>query len=138
MAYSKLHQAARDYASKGWPVFPLQVGSKIPLANSAGFKDATTDLAQIDAWWAEGDWNIGFEPEQAGLCVVDVDLGGIYTDPECRHVVLTPGNGKHFYYAGSLPPTASKVAPKVDTRGLASYILLPPSCINGIEYVVQT
>jgi hypothetical protein len=38
--------AALEYASHGWPVFPLAPNAKTPLT-AHGFKDATTDEAQI-------------------------------------------------------------------------------------------
>src|SRR5262249_13355365 len=42
--------AALEYARKGLPVFPCSPLDKKPLTPH-GFKDATTDEAQIRAWW---------------------------------------------------------------------------------------
>ena len=51
--------AALEYAARGWPVFPLVPRGKTPLT-AHGFKDATTDEAQIRIWWTETpDANIG-------------------------------------------------------------------------------
>ncbi len=70
---SELHQAALDYAAKGWPVFPCLPGTKKP-ATANGFKDASVDPAQIDAWWAENpDYNVALEAERAGLAIIDAD-----------------------------------------------------------------
>ena len=44
-------RAALAYAKAGWRVFPCIPGEKVP-ATSHGVKDATTDPAQIRAWWA--------------------------------------------------------------------------------------
>ena len=40
---------ALTYATRGWPVFPCQIGQKTP-ATAHGYLDATTDPAQITAW----------------------------------------------------------------------------------------
>ena len=42
--------AALCYAAQGWPVLPCKPVDKTPLAHH-GFKDATTDPDQIQAWW---------------------------------------------------------------------------------------
>lgn len=140
-----LHRAAREYAKAGIPVFPCEENGKRP-ACANGFKDATTDLAQIDAWWGENSClNIGMCPHDAGWCVVDLDppVGLQNWDAKIAdnetpetYVVETPRGGQHWYFTGDLPPTASKIAPKVDTRGLNSYVLVPPSIINGKPYAV--
>lgn len=145
-----LHQAARDYASAGIPVFPCLEGSKAP-ATANGFKDATTDLDQIDAWWTENpNYNLAIEPEQAGWCVIDTDPpvgeeswaalvaqhGGA---PDTREI-KTPRGGRHRIFAGSLPGSASKLGSKIDTRGRGSYVLVPPSYIretNGFYEVAE-
>jgi bifunctional DNA primase/polymerase-like protein/AAA domain-containing protein len=132
-ARTKLHDAARGYAAKGWPIFPIIPGEKRP-ACSAGFKDATINLAQIDEWWSEADYNIGFEPATCGMAVIDRDPGGQWKGAE---TVKTP-RGAHYYYSGSLPSTASKISPHVDSRSVGGYVLLPPSIVGGIEYEWRT
>jgi Bifunctional DNA primase/polymerase, N-terminal/AAA domain len=135
-----LHEAARQYALAGWPIFPIQPNAKIPFPGSRGHDEATTDLSIIDAWWeAEPNANIGFVPEGAGLCVIDVDPGSDFPlDPHAHaQWACTPRDGTHMYYAGSLPPTQSKIAPHVDTRGRHSYVLVPPSVVDGNHYTWQ-
>lgn len=140
---SNLHEAARRYAQRGWKIFPLSPGSKKPPAGSHGFQDASSDLEQIDKWWTETpDANIGFEPGSAGLAVIDLDK----SKPEFDEVDLmalnlpatfavdTPSGGQHLYFKGSVPGTTSKLAPAVDTRGNNSYVLLPPSQVEGKVY----
>ena len=39
--------AAVRYAEHGWPVFPLQPGTKVPLPKSHGLLEATTDERQV-------------------------------------------------------------------------------------------
>ena len=135
---SDLHRAAVDYALRGWPVFPILPGEKKP-ATEHGFHDATTDVEQINAWWtANPDYNIAFSPHQVGLSVVDLDgpeattawegLQLVHGDVPATYEVATPRKGgRHLYFLGELPPTQSKLADHVDTRGRGSYALLPPS-----------
>ena len=92
-------QAALDYAEiRGWPVFPCLPNSKVP-ATEDGFKSATVDLAQIEAWWDENpDFNIGFVPASAGLVVLDLDIyksGGVDLDLPPTYTVQTPRQGFH-------------------------------------------
>ncbi len=138
----KMLQAALRYAELGYPVFPCVPGGKAP-ATAHGFLDATTDAGQIEAWWtARPDANIGMPT--AGLLVVDVD-GADNPWPgddlealgECP-VSLTPRGGRHYIFrqpAGkSWSNTASRLAPKVDTRANGGYIVLPPSVVGGRPY----
>jgi hypothetical protein len=133
------HRAALEYAAAGIPVFPCRVNRKKP-AVAGGFHSATTDPTVIDALWGEADYNIAFEPESAGLCVVDLDgdagrenwealCVAHCTEPYATRMAITPSGGRHLYYRGSLPSTASKLAPKIDTRGRGGYVLLPPSYV---------
>jgi hypothetical protein len=113
-----------------------------------GFHDATTDLAQIDAWWSENPHlNVAFCPHMVGLGIVDPDgAEGIanWAAWQAAHVTMpatwtvkTPRGGVHEYYRGILPPSQSKLAEHVDTRGVGSYALLPPSLVCGNPYVVS-
>jgi len=123
-------------------VFPCVVGGKAP-ATPHGHKDASADVAQIDKWWGEADYNLAYSPEDAGQCVADIDgpegaaswdaLQLTYGDvTTCT--IRTPSGGHHAYFTGSLPATASKIGAKIDTRGRGSYVLVPPSHVNGREY----
>jgi hypothetical protein len=58
-------------ANRGIPVFPCKP-DKTP-ATPHGFKDATTDLAQIEAWFSDREALIGVPTGTAsGLNVLDV------------------------------------------------------------------
>lgn len=138
---SELGRAALDYASRGIQVFPCWPGSKKP-ATPNGFKDATSDLATIKAWWTKNpECNVALSPEAASWCVVDLDGGEVgeaswaklqaeYGAAPSSHEVRTPSGGRHIYFCGSLPPSTSTIAPKVDTRGTGSYVLVPPSVVD--------
>jgi hypothetical protein len=51
--------------------------------------------------------------------------------------VRTPRGGLHEYYTGILPATQSKLGEHIDTRGVGSYALVPPSVVGGKPYVVE-
>lgn len=117
-------------------MFPCVANGKAPACEN-GYKDATTDITTVDAWWLQNpNFNIAICPERLGLCVVDVDPGAAPFDFAPTYAVATPRAGRHFYYEGSLPPTASRIADKIDTRGQRSYVLVPPSIVNGKPYAL--
>jgi len=140
-----LLNTAIQYAELGYPVFPCVPGGKVPLTKR-GFKDATTDTAQIEAWWQENpDANIGIPTE--GLLVVDIDGADNpwltdnpdrMTDLARGPLSLTPSGGRHHLFRQ--PPgklwknTTGKLAPKVDTRANGGYIVVPPSVVDGKSY----
>lgn len=146
---SALHEAARQHAREGRRVFPCWPGTKIP-ATPNGFRDATSDLAVIDAWWIENpDYNLAYCPGDHGECVVDIDGAPGEAAWEvlmlCEHCpdtreARTPRGGRHLTFTGQLPPTAWRTNSKrclgecIDTRGAGSYVVLPPSRTEDGEY----
>lgn len=144
MSISKLHETARAFAESGIPVFPCVPNGKAP-ATEHGYKDASANVAQIDAWWTENpDYNLALSPEAAGWCVIDID--GPDGEQAWRqraitpdtYEVMTPRGGRHLYFTGSLPSTVKKLFPAepIDTRGVGGYVLVPPSVVNGKPYEV--
>jgi hypothetical protein len=142
-----LGAAALYYAGLGWPVFPLVPREKIPLFSKKngghGVKDATTDADQVTAWWSDyPDANIGLATGgPSALYVVDIDgeegeaallrYGALPLTPESH-----TGKGRHllFHYPEGRN-TASRLGPKIDTRGEGGYIVAPPSIHpNGGRY----
>lgn len=137
---SELGQVALEYARDGIKIFPCVPNAKLP-ACAGGFKAATADLAQVEAWWREmPDANIALVPEDAGWAVVDVEgtappnwaQGNLIPK---TYTVRTPRQGKHYYFAGSVPSTV-RFLPDVDTRGKSGYVLVAPSVVNGKAYEV--
>lgn len=110
--------AALDYAARGWPVFPCHPMTKQPLVKK-GFKEATTDAAQIRAWWAKWPNALIACPTGAaiGAFIVDLDIGSpvliagtTYLHRFSAHVAGTEGlphtaiaetasGGIHVYFA---------------------------------------
>ncbi|HET6497081.1 MAG TPA: bifunctional DNA primase/polymerase, partial [Thermoleophilia bacterium] len=140
-----LLDAALAYAELGYAVFPCARGSKKPLTEN-GFKDATTDAAQIEAWWSK--WpnaNIGMATE--GLVVIDedrpdnpwlrnaperqADLAGApmsFTPRGGNHRIMRQPEGKPWRCS------TSALASKVDVRADGGYIVLPPSVTRDGVY----
>jgi len=139
-------QAALEYASKGFRVFPLTIGGKRPAGDLApnGCKDATTNEDQICEWWtAKPDANIGIATD--GLCIVDIDgadhpwlsdngrLEALAGSP----VSQTPRGGRHYVFRQNGEPlrnTAGRLADHVDTRADGGYIVAEPSVVDGKPY----
>lgn len=139
---------AATLTRRGWSVFPIQPNGKTPLTRH-GFKDATTDHQTITAWWRRWpDANIGVATgTTSGIYVIDLDgPEGVNTWTALTHrhgktpatlIAQTGGGGFHLIYQapGALPNTASRLGPKIDTRGDGGYIVAPPSTHpNGNPY----
>lgn len=160
-----LHKAARWYAGQGIAVFPCvppnRTGAppyacscadadcrsigKHPYPKTNGFKAATTDRAQIDAWWtARPASNIG-APTGILFDVVDIDgregVLSIYTGPdptpldEIGHSLTSREAGHHAFIAPTGLGNRASFKPGVDYRGVGGYVILPPSIgANGKRY----
>ena len=149
---SRLHlpEAAAAFVSAGVPVFPCVPGEKRPLTEH-GFHDATTDPAQVRAWW--GRWpaaNIGIPTGPAsGIEVVDVDIHGDTSGfpalkqarragliPAWAGLVRSPSGGLHIYFpAEPEREQSSWQAPRahIDFRGAGGYIVAPPSRVRQLD-----
>lgn len=141
MIRSIVHEAALRYAELGYPVFPCAPGEKLP-ATANGFKDASSDPEQIDAWWtAKPSFNIGIPT--TGLLLLDVDIEADWlSDAPERSLELagaplsrTPSGGRHYVFrqpAGrDWRNTQGEIAPHVDTRGNGGLFIAPPSALPG-------
>lgn len=149
-------RAALSYAEKGWPVFPLAPGGKLPLFSKENggraYLDATTDLGKIREWWlAHPNANIGIATGAAsGIWVLDTDKHGTDDGDESLARLqeqfgslpetltqLTPSGGNHriFKMNGTDIRNRARIAPGIDVRGTGGYIVAPPSIHpNGKPY----
>ena len=136
-------EAARSLAARGFRVHPLRTGSKVALVEGWPEK-ATTDRAQIDAWWSKWpDANIGIAAGQ-GLTVIDLDGDeGVSSWTELTKAndipptlaVRTP-RGWHLYFAADgIANSANRLGQHVDVRGDGGYVVGPGSVVDGKEYV---
>lgn len=157
---------ALAYAALGWPVLPLwwsdgEAGEVCGCPNGAackskpgkhplgaevphGYKDATTDPAQIEAWWTK--WpkaNIGIATGAAsGIVVVDVDprnggddtiraLEAQYGKLKSKIVTKTGGGGWHVIYQYDGRKLPKTLGAGIDLKGDGGYIVAPPSVTRG-------
>ncbi len=151
-----LASAAFRYALRGFAVFPLAVGAKVPPAGSHGLLDGATDPDVTRARWVETPCaNIGAATgHKSGIWVLDVDVDVSIVDVdqpiagdkslallETEHGPLprtieasTPRGGRHLYWKWAadgpeIRNSAGRVGPGLDVRGEGGSIVLPPSVL---------
>ncbi|WP_344941534.1 bifunctional DNA primase/polymerase [Actinomadura miaoliensis] len=61
-------------AARGWHVFPLAMGDKVPVKGVRWKQAATTDPDRIRRMWAHRPYNIGIACGPSRLLVVDLDV----------------------------------------------------------------
>lgn len=146
---------ALDLARRGFRIFPL--GDDCKPEFTGWPERATTDEAQIRAWWLdpvlewEQDRNVGIACGQ-GLQVVDLDekqgRNGIANFTTVEDVqgepvpptftVRTPSGGIHKFLKvdGAYGNTAGRIATGIDTRGDGGYVVGPGSEKPGGRYEI--
>ncbi len=139
-----LASSAFSLACRGYWVFPLAAGSKVPIAGTHGFLEANRDPDVARAVWHR--WpkaNIGVATgAKSGFWALDIDAPtGIetfkalirkYPKPSATRTVLTPNGGLHLWFEWTpdgpvICNSASKIGPGLDVRGEGGYITAPPS-----------
>ncbi len=140
-------------AEDGFPVHPVCPRTKRPLTLH-GFKDATTDVAQIITWWNRWPDALVSIPtgHDTGIAVLDIDVGGErsfgglmarwcleFEDDLSSVAAITPSGGRHFYFRideGTEPKTrASDIAPNIDSRAIGGSIIIPGNLLpDGRSY----
>lgn len=125
--------AALAWAARGFSIFPLLPGDKVPLKGTSWKTEATTDTAKIKAWWAfNPEYNYGVAGGN-GIVIVDVDApkGGLASLldldlPLGTLTVKTPGGGLHLYLkAPDIANTVDRIAPGIDVRSAGGYVVGP-------------
>ena len=146
-------QAAIEYALRGWKVFPVApVGKgvgrrdgKEPFPGTQGFKDASSDRAQLEAEWKKHpNANIGLACSASNLVVLDVDLDLDIEDDAARWERFrseyklpdtfnqrTPGGGLHLVYSAvpgvKYPGKVEDDEGRIADIKFNGYIVLAPS-----------
>ena len=148
MTENPVHRQALTCAERGWPVFPCQPGRKAP-ATPHGYLDATTDPAQIRAWFARRpELNLAVATGAPGPDVLDIDnrgeagdgfpalarlnAAGLLDSSTCT--VRTPSGGLHLYFSGSGQRSGHLPARHIDFLSGGGYVLTSPSQIGGVPY----
>jgi Bifunctional DNA primase/polymerase, N-terminal/Primase C terminal 2 (PriCT-2) len=165
-AKNRMLKAALQYAvKKKWHVFPLHWvrkdgtcscgnldcgpnAGKHPLPKLApqGFKNATTDAAQIRKWWTRFPRaNIGIATGASNLLVIDIDMkgdkNGLASLNELGNRLgplsdtksaVTPSGGLHFFFQNveGVGSSSGKLGSGLDVRASGGYVVGAPSS-NG-------
>jgi hypothetical protein len=136
-------RAALTYALRGWPVLPCKPRGKVPLTRD-GFYSATAKLETVVAWWgAEPTANVALVPARAvlpdgrTLLVLDCDgpaglAAAVALDVPCNTARVMTGRvdgGEHRYFSVPVGIRIGNLAlaPGLDIRHAAGYVLVPPS-----------
>lgn len=150
-ALSHLGEAALTTADVGWPVFPCIPRGKAPLGAACprGFKDATTDPAQIRRWWTRWpDANLAVACGAPGPDVLDIDTKAGRAGRDLFQAawragllrgftaqILTPSGGRHFWYTGTDQRGGAVGKDKaLELKARGGYVLLPPSFVESTDY----
>lgn len=150
-----LYHSAQVLARKGQPVFPCSSSldihgkaAKAPLTRN-GYKDASTDPAQIKRWWTRYRGAAIGTPTGLLWDVLDADLaknddtddGRVHLPylhrvgllNGCKRVVKTPSGGWHLYFK-SAPALGFGIGSNayigLDIRAVGGYVLAPGSYID--------
>lgn len=119
--------AALEAAARGWPVFPLRPGSKVP-AVKRWESQATTDPDRLARWWTTSPQrNPAIACGPAGLVVVDLDE--VRGQPPARWAEHGVRHGRQVLallaqWAGEPDPVDTYTV--VTPRGVHRYFLAPP------------
>lgn len=108
---------AKSLTENGVKVYPLSVGSKIPVTGSHGEHDATDNLDTIKQWFDyNANFNLAINLQASNLAVIDLDKhssgidgiqnyskyirnhGDSYVDTLKTYVEQTPRGGLHLFY----------------------------------------
>lgn len=144
-------------AARGFHVFPLRPGTKLPLI-SKFYELATTDRAIIRAWWARWpEANPGISTTRYGheglaLVAIDVDVKGDRDGREAfaalqvigglpdTYTQRTPTGGFHYVYTCPFPlrQTVNELGHGIDTRSFHGYIVGVGARVAAGVYEVVT
>jgi len=143
MNNQSLLDSALVYANRGWRVFPIVRGIKVPTRGSAGFYDSTTDPRIIQRWWRQNpQYNVAIACGLSGIAVLDLDHG-FQTEDDVREFMAKfkmpqtyivrsgrrPEWGLHFYFAGVMKTINVDLGRGItgQVKSAGGYVLAPPS-----------
>ena len=153
--------AAMDLVDRGFHVFPLGKGSKVPRKDFKRWEmRATRDPLKVADWWVRRypGSNIGVACKPSVILVVDLDVPKGDRSEDGRQVfwdlikkhripweptrqIRTPSGGVHLIYKA--PPgaflhnSAGRLGPGIDTRAIGGYVVGPGSVTSAGRYEVE-
>lgn len=158
MVVLSTRDSALDMARRGFAVFPLLPGSRVPIEAkrlkahqqhlrqlAGGINRATTSLETIAEWFAlEPSINYGVAAEP--LCILDVDvkngksgiedLIGLGVLPR-TFTVQTGTGGLHIYFEAPAGGAGqANITKSIDVRGVGGYVVGPGSIVDGKRYSI--
>lgn len=140
------YEQASRLAAKGFRVFPLKTGTKLPAIDDWPAK-ATTNPETIKTFWSRfPDANIGIATG-SGIVVLDVDikngadgLATLGSKPSLPKTlcVETASGGFHYYFKADqdFRNSSKRLGAGLDTRGYNGYVVAPGSIVDGKPYRV--
>jgi len=153
-----------ELVARGFALFPLRPGTKVPAVARDWEHAATTSLTRLRQLAPQPGANYGIACGPSDLIVVDLDIAKdpqelAEGEPTQGWVVLreladthdgelprtftvrTASGGQHLYFRppvdGPTPRnTVRRLGPLIDTRGVGGYVVAPGSRVDGVEYQV--
>jgi Bifunctional DNA primase/polymerase, N-terminal len=153
-----------ELVARGFALFPLRPGTKVPAVARDWEHAATTSPARLRQLAPHAGVNYGVACGPSDLIVIDLDIakdprelaeGGptegwsVLRQLAEAHggelprtfTVRTPSGGRHLYFRptvdGPTPRnTVRRLGPLIDTRGVGGYVVAPGSRVDGVEYRV--
>lgn len=152
-----------DLMARGFALFPLRPGTKVPAVPRDWEHAATTSPLRLRQLTQYPGANYGVACGPSNLIVVDLDVAKegeevpdgvtegwrVLLDLAAEHggelprtfTVRTPSGGRHLYFRppvdGPAPRnTVRRLGPLIDTRGAGGYVVAAGSRVEGVEYRV--
>ena len=123
-------------SKRGWKVFPVSVRGKTPFKDTHGYKDSSSDEAEIRELWKR--WpqaNVAIDCGGSGLFVLDIDgaegeasLAGI-APPDWKPSVAVssgrPDGGRHLYFKSNGIKYTNKagILPGIDIKNAGGSVI---------------
>lgn len=150
--------AAIALAQRGFAVFPLRPGSKVPAVREDWEGRAVRDPQRLrELGWPDAG-NIGIACGPSALFVLDLDVakglpgGGPRSGAQALRelaagrpiprtfTVATPSGGTHLYFrapkGSRLRNSVARLGPLIDTRAAGGYVVAPGSVVGGRPYEI--
>lgn len=148
--------------ARGFALFPLRAGSKLPAVARDWEHTATTSLVRLRRLTGDPGANYAIACGPSNLLVIDTDVAKQDAAQAARHpanglevlrelagdralprtfTVSTPSGGRHLYFrppseGPELRNTVRRIGPLIDTRGIGGYVVAPGSRVDGVVYEV--